>query len=221
MSINQEILSERREKYEEQQRILLAQLMTEKGGLCMKGITTEEIERITLDFYKKSMILDMKFIDVVRDDWGLDPEDATATFGDDLETRWDYFLRKHIIRNEKGEETILYQDRDEKYRLIPGKYPKIKDLGFVIDKYDEIVFDEEEEKDVNLLPSITIMGIEGLCGEKYGEYNLEPSNPNFFITQVMILTGELLDVIKENKKELKESGNELFKILEEKYNEIF
>lgn len=33
-----------------------------------------------------------KFTDFVRDDWSLDPNVDSATFGDDTDTRWDHFI---------------------------------------------------------------------------------------------------------------------------------
>lgn len=221
MLANEEILEERRAAYEEHQRVLLAKLMSEKGGMCMKGATIAENECKAIEFFKQLAILDMKFIDIVREDWGLDPEDPTATFGDDLDKRWDHFIREHIVKDEKGEPTILYKDKDGNYRLIPGKYPKIQDMGFVINNFERILLTDNEKEEVVPIPSVTILGIEGLCGEKYAEYNLEPTDPNFFLTQIMMLAGEMLDLIKENKTELKESGNELFKVLEEKYKDVF
>lgn len=221
MLANEEILEERRAAYEEQQRTLLAKLMSERGGLCMKGATTEENECKAVEFFKELQILDMKYIDIVRQDWGLDPEDETATFGDDLDKRWDHFIRKHVVEDEKGKPTILYRDKDENLRLIPGKFPDIQDMEFVVNNFENIVIDEKEKKEIDTFPSITIMGIEGLCGDKYQNHYVEPGDKNFFLSQIMMLTGELLDILKEHKAQLKDSGNELFKELEQKYNEVF
>lgn len=221
MLASEEILEERRAAYEDQQRIFLARLMSEKGGLCMKDARPEESEAKAAEYFKNMAILDMKYVDIVREKWGLDPADNSATFGEDMEKMWDHFIKNHVLMNDKGEPTILYTDKDNNYRLIPGKFPFIKDLGFVIDRFDKIMLSEDEEKDVSTLPSVTIMGVEALCSEKYKDYILEPGDSNFYVSQVMMLAGELLDVIKEHRTELKESGNELFKELEQKYKEVF
>ena len=128
MDAAESIRVERREQYEEQQRILLSKLMSERGGMLMKGATDKENEAKAVEFCKQMQILEMKFIDVVREDWGLDPDDNTATFGEDLDKRWDHFIREHVVKDDKGNPTILYRDKDGNFRLIPGKYPEIKDL---------------------------------------------------------------------------------------------
>ena len=84
MDAAEQIRVERRELYEEQQRILLSKLMSERGGMLTKGATDQENEAKAMEFCKQMQILEMKFIDVVREDWGLDPNDNTATFGKDL-----------------------------------------------------------------------------------------------------------------------------------------
>ena len=221
MLANEQILEERRAAYNEQQRIFLAQLMSERGGVCMKGASDKENECKMLEYFKNLQVLDMKYIDIVRDDYGLDPGDPTATFGDDLDRKWDHFFREHIVQDDKGKPTILYKDKEDKFRLIPNKFPDIQDMEFVIDNFEKIVISEDERKSIDPYPSVTIMGIEGLTGENYQDYYVEPEDSNFYVTQIMMLTGELLDVLKEHKEKLKESGNELFKILEQKYKEVF
>ena len=221
MDAAEEIRVERREQYEEQQRILLSKLMSERGGMLAKGATDKENEAKAVEFCKQMQILEMKFIDVVREDWGLDPNDDTATFGEDLDKRWDHFIREHVVKDDKGNPTILYRDKDGNFRLIPGKYPEIKDLEFVIDNFEKILLENDEKEVIFPLPSVTIEGIEGVCSEKYSQYNLVPKDKDFFTTQIMILASELLDILKEHKDQLKESGNELFKALEQKYKEVF
>lgn len=221
MLVSEEILEERRNAYEEQQRVLLAKTMSEKGGILMKGATNNEIEGKATEFFRNLQVLDAKYIDIVREDWGLDPNDETATFGDDFENRWDHFIKNHRVLDENEQPTILYKDKDEKLRLIPGKYPDIKDMKYVIDRFDEILLADNEREEVDTMPSVTILGIEGLSGETYEKYNKDPKDKDFFVTQIMILTGELLDVLSKHKEELKEGENELFKVLEQKYKEIF
>ena len=72
------------------------------------------------------------------------------------------------------------------------------------------------------MPSMTILGIEGLCREKYLEHNVEKTHKDFYITQIMILMCELLDVMKKYRVYLKEESNDnLFKLLSEKSKEMF
>ena len=222
MDAAEEIRAQRREEYNEHQRILLAKLMSERGGMLMKGASDKENEAKALEFFKQMQILDMKYIDVVREDWGLDPTDDSATFGDDLDKRWEHFIRSHVVKDEEGNPTILYKDKDDNYRLIPGKIPEIKDMRFLIDNYEKILLEDGEKEVILPMPSITIMGIEGVSDEvKYGGYNLVPRDEDFFPTQIMILVAELLDILKKYKDHFKESNNELFKVLEEKYKEVF
>lgn len=222
MDAAEEIRAQRREEYNERQRILLSKLMSEKGGMLMKGSTDKENEAKAMEFFKQMQILDMKYIDIVREDWGLDPTDDSATFGDDLDKRWEHFIRNHVVKDEEGNPTILYKDKDDNYRLIPGKIPEIKDMQFLIDNYEKILLEDGEKEVILPMPSITIMGIEGVSDEvKYGGYNLVPRDKDFFPTQIMILVAELLDTLKKYKDHFKESNNELYKVLEEKYKEFF
>lgn len=221
MDAAETIRAERREEYEEQQRILLSKLMSERGGMLTKGTTDKENEVKAIEFCKQMQILEMKYIDVVREDWGLDPDDDTATFGEDLDKRWEHFIREHVVKDDQGNPTILYRDKDGNFRLIPGKYPEIKDLKFVIENFEKILLEDDEKEVIFPLPSVTIEGIEGVCSEKYSHYNLVPKDKDFFTTQIMILASELLDILKEHRDQLKESGNELFKVLEQKYKEVF
>lgn len=215
-----DFLEERRELYEQHTRELMANWLTIKGGILGKDLTQEEMEAKTLNFLKQMAILDYKFIDVVRDDWGFDPNDESASFGEEMETRWESFVKNHVVKMENGEDSILYEDKEGNYRLIPNKYPTINNLEFIIKNYERIKFGEDNGE-VEVLPSITVLGIEGISGDKYNEFNLSHTDSDFFVTQLMILTSDLLDVIGKHKEHLKESDNKLFKILENKYKEIF
>lgn len=217
MSSNEEITEERRESYNEQSRLLLARLMSEKSGMLMKDAKPEEIESRQLEFLRDMMVLDAKYIDVIRDDWGFDANDETATFGEDFDKRWDHFIKNHIVKN-NGKDTILYKDKIGRYRLIPNKYPDIDGLEFVMKNFNSIYIEEDLDT-LEKMPSITIFGIEGISSDKYKQYNVMYTDDNFFIRQVMILTGELLDIIGRHRDELK--SDELFKVLEQKYKEIF
>ena len=125
------------------------------------------------------------------------------------------------MKDEQGNPTILYKDKDGNFLLTPEKYPEIKDLKFVIENFEKILLENDEKEVIFPLPSVTIEGIEGVCSEKYSQYNLVPKDKDFFTTQIMILASELLDILKEHRDKLKESGNELFKIFEQKYKEVF
>ena len=91
----------------------------------------------------------------------------------------------------------------------------------MIENFEKILLEDDEKEVIFPLPSVTIEGIEGVCSEKYSQYNLVPKDKDFFTTQIMILVSKLLDILKEHRDQLKESGNELFKVLEQKYKEIF
>ena len=52
MDAAEEIRAQRREEYNERQRILLAKLMSEKGGMLMKGSTDKENEAKAMEFFK-------------------------------------------------------------------------------------------------------------------------------------------------------------------------
>ena len=86
----------------------------------------------------------------------------------------------------KGNDTILYADKDGKYRLIPYVYPTIEQLEFVIKNYDKI-YKNEDNDEIELKPSVTILGIEGVAGNKYLDFNLSPEHKYFYLRQVMIL----------------------------------
>lgn len=220
MIASEEIAAERREAYEESSRILLARLMSEKGGMLTKGYSDTEIEGKALSFLKELYILQSKFIDVIREDWGFDREDNSATFGEDIDNRWLHFVKNHIVKDDEGNETILYTDKNNNFRLINGVIPQIKDLEFIIKNYNKIYNEEKEE--VEIMPSVTLLGVEGVSGEKYEKFNLDVNDKDFYLRQVMILICELLDALKKYKVYLKEQkGDELFKLIEEKFKELF
>lgn len=222
MDAKQELIFERRKEYDEQQRLLLSRLMSEKGGMLTKNFSENEIEGKMTEFLREMAVLDYKYIDVVREDWGLDPEDNTAVFGEDMENRWRHFIKNHIVKDNEGKETILYADKDKNFRLIPGMLPFIDQMEFVINNFQKINLSNNEKEEVDELPSMTILGIEGLTTNKYLNLNVERNHKDFFITQVMILSCELMDIIKKHCNYLKEeSNNEVFKILSEKVKEIF
>lgn len=222
MDAKQEISFDRRKEYDEQQRILLSRLMSERGGMLTKNFTENEIEGKMIEFLREMAILDYKYIDIVREDWGLDPEDNTAMFGEDMENRWTHFIKNHVVKDNEGKDSIIYEDKDKNFRLIPGVLPLIENLGFVIENYQKLRLSEREKEEVDEMPSITVLGIEGLSSEKYIEYNLEKEHKDFYITQVMILLCELLDILSKYQNYLKEeSGSELFKLLSEKVKGIF
>ena len=87
MDAEEEILFNRRKEYEEQQRVLLSKLMSEKGGMLTYDMSENEIEGKMTEFLRDMSVLDYKYVDVVRDYWGLDPEDNTALFGEDMSNR--------------------------------------------------------------------------------------------------------------------------------------
>ena len=163
----------------------------------------------------------MKYIDVIREDWGFARDDNSATFGEDVDHRWEHFVKNHLVKDEKGNGTILYADKDGKYRLIPNVCPTIEQLEFVVKNYDKI-YKNEDNEEIELKPSITILGIEGVAWSKYLDFNLSPDHKDFYLRQIMILLGELLDVVERNRVYLKEVANdELFKALAEKVKNVF
>ena len=94
-------------------------------------------------------------------------------------------------------------------------------LEFVVKNYDKI-YKNEDNEEIELKPSITILGIEGVACSKYLDFNLSPDHKDFYLRQIMILLGELLDVVERNRVYLKEVANdELFKALAEKVKNVF
>ena len=221
MLAEDEIAQKRREEYDEATRVLLSKVMSEKGGVLTKGFTEGEMEAKFVNFFQDLVVLQMKYIDVIREDWGFARDDNSATFGEDVDHRWEHFVKNHVVKDEKGKDTILYADKDGKYRLIPNVCPTIEQLEFVIKNYDKI-YKNEDNEEIELKPSITILGIEGVAWSKYLDFNLSVDHKDFYLRQVMILLGELLDVVERNRVYLKEVANdELFKALAEKVKKVF
>ena len=199
----------------------LSKVMSENGGILTKGFSESEIEAKAVNFFRDLIVLQMKYIDVIREDWGFERDDNSATFGEDVDCRWEHFVKNHIVKDEKGNDTILYADKDGKYRLIPNVCPTIVQLEFVVKNYDKI-YKNEDNEEIELKPSITILGIEGVACSKYLDFNLSPDHKDFYLRQIMILLGELLDVVERNRVYLKEEANdELFKALAEKVKNVF
>lgn len=67
-------------------------------------------------------ILDYKYLDIVRENHDLEPFDDSATFGEDMEKRWDHFFKNHIVKDEQGNDAILYKDKYGNYRLSPANF---------------------------------------------------------------------------------------------------
>lgn len=215
------VREDRRKEYEEKQRVLLARLMSEKGGMLMEGATDAEIERRQYDFLREMTTLQYKYIDVVREDYGLDPNDNRASFGEDMDKRWENFFKSSTVLDEKGEDTVLYQDIEGNYRLIPDCYPRVDGLEFVVKNMPKVKTDIPKEELV-MLPSLTVLGVEAISSDKYSEYNVKWDDKDFFITQIMIMSMELFDIIAKHKKYLKEeSNNKLYQALEGRYKELF
>ena len=177
----------------------------------------------SVDFFKDLLVLQSKYIDVIRENWGFSKDDDSATFGDDLGRRWEHFVKNHLVKDDKGNELdFMYEDKDGKYRLVPDKLPTIEQLQFVMKNFDKIYAEDECSDAVELKPSVTIRGIEALPWSKYLDFILPPEHEDFYLRQVMILIGELLEVVDRNKTYLKEEKqDELFKVLAEKVKTIF
>ena len=222
MIAEEELAQTRRDEYNEQYRVLLSRVMSEKGGILTKGFTEEEMDAKTLNYFKELLILQTKYVDVVRENWGFDRNDDSVSFGDDLEHRWQHFVRNHLVKDDEGKEiSCMYEDKDGKYRLIPDTCPPISQLQFIMKNYDKLFVDEGCE-DVEMKPTICIRGVEAISHSKYLDYLLPPTHKDFYLRQVMILIGELLEVVKKNKVHLKEEvHDELFKVLAEKAKKIF
>ena len=223
MIAEEELAQTRREEYEEQYRVLLSRAMSEKGGILTKGFTAEEIEAKALNYFKDLLVLQTKYIDVVRENWGFARDDDSATFGDDLSCRWQHFVKNHLVKDDEGKEiSCMYEDKDGKYRLVPDKLPTIEQLQFVMKNFDKLFVEDECSESIEIKPSVTIRGIEALPWSKYLDFILPPEHEDFYLRQVMILIGELLEVVERNKTYLKEEKqDELFKVLAEKVKTIF
>lgn len=59
--------------------------MFKKDGILNKVIIQEEIIRKQLGFVQEMTTLDYNHLDVIRNDWRLDPIDNTITFGGNIE----------------------------------------------------------------------------------------------------------------------------------------
>ena len=223
MLAEEKFAQERRDEYEEKMRVLLSRTMSDNGGLLTKGYSDVEMDAKSVDFFKDLLVLQAKYIDVIRENWGFERDDDTATFGEDFNTRWYHFVKNHLVKDDKGNELdFMYEDKDGKYRLVPDKLPTIEQLQFVMKNFDKIYAEDECSDAVELKPSVTIRGIEALPWSKYLDFILPPEHEDFYLRQVMILIGELLEVVERNKTYLKvEKQDELFKVLAEKVKTIF
>ena len=223
MLAEEEFAQKRRDEYEEQMRVLLSRTMSDNGGILTKGYSEDEMDKRSVNFFKDLLVLQTKYIDVIRENWGLERDDDTATFGEDFNIRWEHFVKAHLVKDDKGKEVdFMYEDKEGKYRLIPEKWPTIEQLQFVMKNYDKIYVNDLCSDAVELKPSVTIRGIEAFPWSKYLDYLLPPEHEDFYLRQVMILIGELLEVVGRNKAYLKEEKHdELFKVLAEKVKTIF
>lgn len=68
-------------------------------------------------------------------------------------------MKNHIIQDENNKDTILYEDRDKRRRLISERVSDLPDLEFIIKKSKNYLEGEEQET-FNMLPSLTILGKE-------------------------------------------------------------
>ena len=66
-SAEEEIAQKRRDEYDEQIRVLLSRAMSENGGILTKGFTEEEMDTKAIGFFKDLLVLQSKYIDVVRE----------------------------------------------------------------------------------------------------------------------------------------------------------
>ena len=223
MLAEEEFAQKRRDEYEEKMRVLLSRTMSDNGGLLTKGFSDVEMDKKSVDFFKDLLVLQSKYIDVIRENWGFERDDDTATFGEDFTKRWPHFVKAHLVKDDKGNELdFMYEDKDGKYRLVPDKLPTIEQLQFVMKNFDKIFVEDECSETIEVKPSVTIRGIEAIPWSKYLDFILPPEHEDFYLRQVMILIGELLEVVERNKAYLKEEKqDELFKVLADKVKTIF
>ena len=52
-------------------RVLLSRTMSDNGGLLTKGFTEEEMDKKSVNFFKDLLVLQTKYIDVIRESWVL------------------------------------------------------------------------------------------------------------------------------------------------------
>ena len=77
--------------------------MSENGGILTKGFTAEEeMDTKVIGFFKDLLVLQSKYIDVVRENWSFEKDDYTATFGSDLGRRWEHFVRNHLVKDDEA-----------------------------------------------------------------------------------------------------------------------
>ena len=204
-------------------RVLLSRTMSDNGGVLTKGFSEDEMDKRSVNFFKDLLVLQSKYIDVIRENWGFERDDDTATFGEDFNKRWQHFVKAHLVKDDKGNEVdCLYEDKDGKYRLVPDKLPTIEQLQFVMKNFGKLFVEDECSETIEVKPSDTIRGIEAIPWSKYLDFILPPEHEDFYLRQVMILIGELLEVVERNKAYLKEEKHdELFKVLAEKVKTIF
>ena len=93
MLAEEEFAQKRRDEYEEQMRVLLSRTMSDNGGLLTKGYSDVEMDKKSVDFFKDLLVLQSKYIDVIRENWGFERDDDTATFGEDFTKRWPHFVK--------------------------------------------------------------------------------------------------------------------------------
>ena len=172
--------------------------------------------------FQRLLVLQSKCIDVVRENWCFEKDDDTATFGSDLGRRWEHFVKNHLVKDDEGKEiSCMYEDKDGKYRLIPDVLPTIELLQFIIKNYDKL-FVDEDCGEIETKPFVCIRGIEATPWSKYLDFYVPPEHEDFYLRQVMILIGELLNAVEKNRVYLKEEKqDELFKALAEKVKTIF
>ena len=53
--------------------------MSENGGILTKGFTEEEMGTKAIGFFKDLLVLQSKYIDVVRENWGFEKDDDTSS----------------------------------------------------------------------------------------------------------------------------------------------
>ena len=137
---------------------------------------------------------------LIRENWGLERDDDTATFGEDFNIRWEHFVKAHLVKDDKGNEVdFMYEDKNGNYRLVPDKLPTIEQLQFVMKNFDKIYAEDECSDAVEIKPSVTIRGIEALPWSKYLDFILPPEHEDFYLRQVMTLICEFLKWLRETK----------------------
>lgn len=85
-------------------------------------------------------------------------------------------MKNHIVRDKSGKNTILYEDRDKRWILIPGRGSLNSVTWNSLSVLDKNYLEEEEMESLDLLPSTTILGIEAKSSLKYDEHNVNYTN---------------------------------------------